>query len=206
VCWLPVSYIPLRHDQSNTTWWTGCDGVPLSSRCSETRLLSVGGCLSSLRCCGDGGTSKHLCVHSSWFITTGYQPISHELSSHVTRQAVMANVTFYCQYIYQKFRYFHTECKNNMVEYIFIYILYVYMYMYIYIYICIYIYIFIYVYIYIYICIYISVYIYIYRYIYISVYIQIYICPYIYIYVYMYMYIQDCLRKLEYCDKVLYFL
>jgi len=37
-----------------------------------------------------------------------------------------------------------------------------------------------------------------------TMYIYIY-CHYIYIYSY-YIYIQDCLRKLEYCDKVLYFL
>jgi len=56
--------------------------------------------------------------------------------------------------------------------------------------------------IYIYISIYIHLFLYMYLYIYI--FISIYIC--IYIYIYIFIYIQDCLRKLEYCDKVLYFL
>jgi len=34
----------------------------------------------------------------------------------------------------------------------------------------------------------------------------VYIYIYIYTYIYIYIYIQDCLRKLEYCDEVLYFL
>jgi len=34
----------------------------------------------------------------------------------------------------------------------------------------------------------------------------IYMCIYLYIYIYLCIHIQDCLRKLEYCDEVLYFL
>jgi len=34
----------------------------------------------------------------------------------------------------------------------------------------------------------------------------IYIYIFIILFIYIYIYIQDCLRKLEYCDKVLYFL
>jgi len=60
--------------------------------------------------------------------------------------------------------------------------------------------------IYIYISIYISIYIYILIYISIYIYQYIYIDIYIDIYIYIYIYIQDCLRKLEYCDEVLYFL
>jgi len=51
-----------------------------------------------------------------------------------------------------------------------------------------------------------ALYIYIYMNIYILKCIYIYILKCIYIYIYPEMYIQDCLRKLEYCDKVLYFL
>jgi len=51
---------------------------------------------------------------------------------------------------------------------------------------------------YIYMCVYI--------YTYICVYMYVYIYLYVYLFVYIYMYIQDCLRKLEYCDKVLSFL
>jgi len=39
-----------------------------------------------------------------------------------------------------------------------------------------------------------------------TVYVDIHIYIYIYLCVYIYVYIQDCLRKLEYCDEVLYFL
>jgi len=89
---------------------------------------------------------------------------------------------------------------------------------------CIYIHIFIYIVLYIHMCIYTYS---VYRHICISIYMCIYICVYIHILIYVYMYslytciyiytnkciytyiytcIQDCLRKLEYCDKVLYFL
>jgi len=81
------------------------------------------------------------------------------------------------------------------------------------------IYVFIYIYIYIYICIFIYIYmtgetfyiIYTFIYIIYILYIYLYLCIHIYlylyyVYIYIIMYIQDCLRKLEYCDKVLYFL
>jgi len=45
---------------------------------------------------------------------------------------------------------------------------------------------------------------------YVCVFMCMHVCVYVYMCVYMYtyvcVYIQDCLRKLEYCDKVLYFL
>jgi len=48
--------------------------------------------------------------------------------------------------------------------------------------------------------------IHIYKYVYIFIYTHIYIYIYTHIYFYIHTHIQDCLRKLEYCDKVLYFL
>jgi len=56
------------------------------------------------------------------------------------------------------------------------------------------------------ICVCVCVCVYIYIYIYTCIYFFIYIYIYIYVNIYMFIYIQDCLRKLEYCDKVLYFL